>query len=107
MTNMVDKSSVNTAKDIIKNALMQFVNKNYEECERLTNNAHELFIKEKSPENISICLSIKALLIYLKNRTDYKIALENLKDAKYLADFTGNQDSKLVNELFSGYIDLL
>ena len=63
----VENETIKQGKNLVKRAIYNFLNKSYNECITLILEAQELFIQQKSSENISVCLSIIGLVDYLQN----------------------------------------
>jgi len=101
----VENETIKQGKNLVKRAIYNFLNKSYNECITLILEAQELFIQQKSSENISVCLSIIGLVDYLQNKTRYVKSLTYLNDAKYLANCTNNLTANLINEFALGDID--
>lgn len=96
---------IRQGKALVKNVLLNLIKKNYDECMGSIVEAQKLFIQEKTPENISVCLSLTGLVEYLKDKSKYLKALSYLNDGKYLANYTRDITAKLINELATGAID--
>lgn len=94
----VENEAIKQGKTLVKSAVVNFLNKSYDECLKSTLQAQEIFVQQKSPENISVCLSIIALIEYLQNKTRYVKSLTTLNDAQYLANTTNDLSAKLINE---------
>jgi len=104
-TQNLENETIKKGKNLVKTALCNFLNKSYDECKKNILQAQELFIQQKSSENISVCLSIIGILEYLQNKNRYVKALTYLNDAQYLAETTNDLTAKLINELVLGDVD--
>jgi len=93
-------------KALLKEALKQLIVYNDEGCILLIIKAQKLFSQEKSPENLSICLSIIGLIEYSADKRKYLKALTYLNDGKYLATSSNNLSAKLINEFALAEIEL-
>lgn len=102
-----ENEAVKQGKTLVKTAISNLLNKSYEEGKKVILQAQEIFTKEKSGGNISVCLSIIGLLEYLENKSKYVKALTMINDAKYLANTTGSTTAMLINEFALGDIDFL
>lgn len=96
---------IENAKTVVKQAISELVKKDYCACLSLIAEAQKIFIQEKTPQNISICLSITGLAEYLQDKSRYLKALVYINDGKYLANYTNSISAKIVNELVIGDID--
>lgn len=90
---------------LIKAAIEQLIKKNYKECIVSVAEAQMFFKKEKSYENISVCLSLTGLAEYLEDKSKYLKTLTYINDGAYLADSTGDLTSKLVSEFSLATVD--
>ncbi|MFA7658296.1 MAG: HD domain-containing phosphohydrolase [Candidatus Gastranaerophilaceae bacterium] len=86
-------------------AIGQLLNKNYEGCACSVADAQKLFQQEKAPERISICLSLRGLVEYFKDKSKYLRALTYVNDGTYLANYSNNVSAKLINEFALADID--
>lgn len=93
-----DKMQVNDGKKIIKNALTYILSQKYELAEKELNAADEIFKKSKSPENISIILSLTALEKALSDKCNNKEVLAILKDSAQLAKYSKSNLAELIKE---------
>lgn len=100
-----ENEAITQGKNLVKSAIQDLLNKSYDKSLKLIIQAQELFVKQKSPENISICLSMIGLVEYSQNKSKYLKSLTNLNDAKYLASFTDDTTAKLINEFALGEMD--
>lgn len=98
----IENETVKYSKTLVKSAIDALLNKSYDDCLNHIIEAQRLFIQEKSSENISICLSLKGLTEYIKDKNKYLKSLTHLNDGKYLADFTQSPTAKLINEFCMG-----
>jgi len=92
-------------KTIVKSAIEQLINKNYEASIVNVIEAQKLFQQEESSGNISICLSLLGLCEYLIDNDKYLKALTYLNDGKYLANYANDINAKLISELAFADID--
>ncbi len=65
---------------------------------------HNTFLVNKSYEYIAQNLSLLAILKYKTDRTNYKIALNMLDDAKFLAENSQNKNAIKTNSFCWGYV---
>ena len=93
-----NKVQVNADKKIIKNALTYILSQKYELAEKELNTADEIFKKSKSPENISIILSLTALEKALSDKCNNKEVLAILKDSAQLAKYSKSNLAELIKE---------
>ena len=93
-----NKVQVNADKKIIKNALTSILSQKSELAEKELNTADELFKKSKSPENISIILSLTALEKALSDKCNNKEVLAILKDSAQLAKYSKSNLAELIKE---------
>lgn len=91
--------TVQKGEELVKAALGQLISKDYNGCLKTVFEAQNLFKKEQSYENISICLSLTGMAEYLNDKSKYLKALTYINDATYLADSSDNITAKLINEL--------
>lgn len=94
-------------KTLLGIALGQFINKNYDGCLLSVVDAQALFLKEKSPQHLSICLSLMGLIEYLKDKNNYLKALTHINDAKFLANSSKDVSAKLINEMSFANIEMI
>lgn len=103
----IENEYLKQGKSLIRRALVEFLNKNYKDAYNVASEARQIFIKEKSGENISICLSLLGMIEYLGDKNKYLSALTYLNDGKYLAECTKNTSAKLINEFMSGDMEFI
>jgi HD-GYP domain-containing protein (c-di-GMP phosphodiesterase class II) len=101
----IENEIVKQGKTLVETAIKNFINKSYDAAIKSATKAQGLFTQQKSPENISVCLSVIGVIEYLQNKNRYVKALTSLNDAQYLASTTNNLTAKLVNEFALGDID--
>ena len=65
---------------------------------------HNTFLLNKSYEFIAQNLSLLAVLKYKADRTNYKIALNMLDDARFLAENSQNKNAIKTNSFCWGYV---
>ena len=104
-TQKAENETIKQGKALVESAIKKFLNKGYVEAMNSTVQAQELFTQHKSPENISVCLSIIGLIEYLQNKTRYVKTLTTLNEAQYLAHATNDPSAKLICEFALGEID--
>lgn len=97
--------AVKKGENLILSAIEQLINKNYGGCSSIIEEAQNVFKKEKSYENISICLSLTGLVDYLEDRNKYLKSLTYINDGAYLADSSNDISAKLINEFAAATID--
>lgn len=90
---------------LIKSVIDKLNNKDYKECIPLILEAQNLFKKENSYENLSICLSLIGVSEYLEDKNNYMKALNHINDAAYLAESSTDTTAKLINEFVLATID--
>jgi len=105
ITQKIENEFVVKGKTIVKSAIEQWVNKNYDVSIADVVEAQKLFQQEESSGNISICLSLIGLCEYSKDKDKYLKALTYLNDAKYLANYSNDITARLINELAFADID--
>ncbi len=103
----IENERLKQGKVLINRALNEFLNKSYKDAFNTVSEAQRIFIKEKSSENISICLSLLGIIEYLEDKNKYLLALTYLNDGKYLAECTKNKSAKLINEFMLGDMDFI
>ena len=101
----VETEVVALGKTFINKAIEQLVIKQYDECVSFIADAQKLFQAEKSPANVSICLSLTGLIEYLKDKNKYLRGLTYANDGKYLADCSGDISAKIISEFVFAYVD--
>lgn len=106
MKQEIQNETILEGKTLIKSAIEQLNKKNYDGGIASVIKAQKLFSQEKSPENISICLSLIGFVEYFKDRNKYLKALTYLNDGKYLATSSNNLSAKLINEFVLADIEL-
>lgn len=94
----IDNTTVCENKTFIEAAIDALRCKEYDRCLSCVNEAHSACFEEKSPGNISICLSLRGLFEYMKDKSKYFKSLTYINDAKYLADISNNITAKLIND---------
>ena len=92
------------AKELINTAIKEFNKKNYSMCKNLLNEAQPTFKEINDGAGTSICLALRGFLEYIEDRNNYNSALDMLEDAKYLAIYTQNHDSKTFVEYILGVL---
>lgn len=97
--------AVKKGENLILSAIEQLIDKNYGGSSSMIEEAQNVFRKEKSYENISICLSLTGLVDYLEDRSKYLKSLTYINDGAYLADSSNDISAKLINEFASATID--
>lgn len=100
-----ENESVKEGRILLYKGVSQFLNKSYDECSKTVSKALKLFVREKSSEDISVCLSLMGVVEYFLDKTKYLKALTYLNDGKYLANYTKSSIAKLVNEFALAEID--
>lgn len=90
---------------LLNKGVEAILNNLYEHASDNISKALKLFIKHKSSENSSACLSLLGLIEYSIDKSRYLKALTYVNDAKYLANYTKSKTAKLVNEFVLGEID--
>ena len=93
-----DKMQINDGKKIIKNILTYILSQKYKQAEKELSAADEIFKKSKSPENISIILSLTALEKALSNKSKNSEVLAILKDSAQLAKYSKSNLAELIKE---------
>ncbi len=92
---------------LIKTAFEEIIKKKYKESLSCIIEAQSLFSKEKSYENISICLSLIGFIEYLQDKNKYLKSLTYVNDAAYLAESSLDLSAKLVNEFAIATIEFI
>ena len=105
MEEVLDKDLLQEGKDLIYDGINRLNNKNYDLAKSKFLEAQKFFTVAKSPKYISVCMSLASFVCYLIDTNNYKIALANLHDAIYMADFSKSTTAKLVAELVQGNIN--
>lgn len=93
-----EDTTVLTSKTMIETAVEHLRHKDYDKCISCLSQTHDSCFEQKTPENISICLSLRGLFEYLKDKNKYFKCLTYINDAKYLADSSNNISAKLMND---------
>ncbi|MEE3350073.1 MAG: HD domain-containing phosphohydrolase [Candidatus Gastranaerophilaceae bacterium] len=93
-----DKMQINDGKKIIKNILTYILSQKYKQAEKELSAADEIFKKSKSPENISIILSLTALEKALSDKSKNSEVLAILKDSAQLAKYSKSNLAELIKE---------
>ena len=99
-TSLSENKEIEYASNLINTAIKEFNKNNFSMCENLLNEAQPIFRNTNNGSKIALCLALKGAIDYLKDKNNYKIALDLLEDAKYLALY--NQDS--IAKTFVEYI---
>ncbi len=86
-------------KQILKDVINCIENTRLEEAATKLAEAQNIFKGINSNENLSICMSIFALIQYLQDNKKLQNSLQLIEDAKYLAEVTKDTNAKLFNEL--------
>ena len=100
-----DKKLLQDGKNLVKSALLQLEDKNYEEAKNNFVNAQVIFTGLNASEYISICLSMIGLIEYSLDRKNYTKALSLINDGAYMAKFSKNVTANLFNEFALGSLD--
>ena len=101
----LENETVKQGKNLVTIALGQFINKSYEGCKSSLEQAQKIFVQEKASESISVCLSLIGIVEYFQDKCKYFKALAYLSDGRYLAEYTGNVNAKLINEFATGEME--
>lgn len=103
----INSDTIIKGETLIKSAMEHLISKNYQACKPLIYEAQDLFRKEQSYENISICLSLIGLVEYLEDKTKYLKSLTYINDATYLAESSNSISAKLINEFALATLDFM
>lgn len=90
------------AESLIRQGLLLIDEKNYSDARQTVEKAYKISKEENSLENLSICLSLFALLNFSENKTDYETALALAQDGTYMAQRANSSEAVLINELVLG-----
>lgn len=93
-----ENTTVSNSKTMIETAIEHLRHKDYENCISCISQSHDTCFEQKSPENVSMCLSLRGLFEYLKDKNKYFKCLTYINDAKYLADSSNSISAKLIND---------
>ena len=85
----------------IKQGLALLEDKDYEGALNILENA----AKNNSDENISAILSLIGMTKYLLDKNNLSEALKLIHDAKYMAEYSKSNSSKIINEYAQGTVD--
>lgn len=89
----------------IKNGLSLLEDKNYEASIGLFQDMQQVFLENKSEENVSIALSLLAMSKYLNDKNSCNEVLKLLHDASFMAQYSKNVTAKIINEYAQGTVD--
>lgn len=103
----IENTTWSENKTFIETAIENLRRKEYDKCISCVNEAHSTCFGEKTPENISICLSLRGLFEYMKDKNRYFKCLTYINDAKYLADSSNSTNAKLMNDFAIADIEFL
>lgn len=103
----IENTTVSENKTFIESAIENLRSKEYDQCISCVNEAHSNCFAQKSPEDISICLSLRGLLEYMKDKSRYFKCLTYINDAKYLADSSNSITAKIMNDFAIADIEFL
>ena len=92
-------------KDLIRKGISELNDKNYEGAKYRFLEAQKKFTAMKSPEYISVCMSLAAITTYLLDKNSYKKVLETINDAVYMAQYSKSNTAKLIAEMVLGNIN--
>lgn len=92
-------------KKILKEIINCIENTQLEDAANKLSGVLGIFKNIGSNENISICMSLQALINYLQDKTQLQNSLALLQDSRYLAEITKDSNAKLFNELCLGSIN--
>lgn len=101
----LENEAIQKGKTLIKSAIEQLINRDYQGCMSNVMSAQKLFQQENSSENTSICLSLIGLVEYLDDKNKYLKSLTYLNDGAYLANYSDDTSAKLINEFVLADID--
>lgn len=103
----LDNEMVLKGESLIKSAFEKLTSKNYSECTSLIIEAQDIFRREQSYNNTSICLSLIGLVEYLEDKNKYLKSLTYINDGMYLADSSNDLTAKLINEFALATVDFI
>ena len=92
-------------KDLIRKGISELNDKNYEGAKYRFLEAQKKFTAMKSPEYISVCMSLAAITTYFLDKNSYKKVLETINDAVYMAQYSKSNTAKLIAEMVLGNIN--
>ncbi len=102
--NLSENKEIEYASNLINTAIKEFNKNNFSMCENLLNEAQPIFRNTNNGSKTALCLALKGALSYLKDKNNYKTALDLLEDAKYLALYTQDCTAKTFVEYILGII---
>lgn len=91
--------------DIIKQGLNRLEDKDYVQAADIFEQAYKIYSQQKSDENISIVISLIGMTKYLTDKNNLSEALKFLNDGRYMADYSKNYTSQIINEYAQGTVD--
>ena len=88
----------------IKKGLSLLEDKNYEQAVEHFENAQKFYAENKSEEYVSVSLSLLGMAMYLSDKNNLQQALQYIKDAEYMANYSKSNSAKLINEYSTGTV---
>ncbi|MBQ3311124.1 HD domain-containing protein [bacterium] len=92
------------AEDLTKSAINEFKKNNYSMSENLLTEALSILQENKESRLFSLCLALKSLLLYIKDKSNYEKALSLANDAKYLAIYLNDKTVRVFVEFAFGFL---
>ncbi len=102
----IANETIESAYTLLENAINYYGDENYQKAAENFSTAHKIFLANKDIANVSLCLSLQALIKYLNETENYYKSLLLLEDSKFLAQSCGNEKINAVNKFAFGQIYL-
>ena len=103
MTELMD--NLTEGKDLIQQGLNCIYDKNCNSAGTIFSEAQKYFMERKTPQYVSVCMSLSALALYMTEGSDYQEVLQTVKDAVYMANYSKNNTAKMFAEIVQGNIN--
>ena len=96
---------VNEGKEILRTCLAKLADNDLAGAKELLVQAQNLFKDLAADNYLSVCFSLLGLIEYLTDKANYQKALDFVKDAEYLANYSNSATAKLFYEYVLGTIN--
>ena len=105
MIEILDTQLISDGKDLIRKGIAALNDKDYENAKEDFFEAQKKFTVAKNSGYISVCMSLSGMTSYLLDNKKYKLAVQIIDDAIYMAGISKNKTAQLFAEIAQGDIN--
>ena len=105
MIEILDTQLISDGKDLIRKGIAALNDKDYENAKEDFFEAQKKFTVAKNSGYISVCMSLSGMTSYLLDNKKYKLAIQIIDDAIYMAGISKNKTAQLFAEIAQGDIN--